>query len=53
MQKHHRLVEQDWRSYGPKGSFRKLVARGGLLSMQARCTYVKEIAQALGISLRS
>jgi len=51
-ERHRRLVEQDWRSYRSKGSFRKLVARGALLSMQARCAYLTEIAQALGISLR-
>jgi len=50
---HLKLVENDWRySYSPRTKLRKLQARGALLSMQARCAYVREVAKALGIPVR-
>lgn len=51
--KHLKAVENDWRhSYGPRTRFRKLQARGAVLSMQARCAYVREVARTLGMPLR-
>jgi DNA-binding PadR family transcriptional regulator len=56
VQKHRALVERDWLwSYVParrNNKFRKLQARGALLSMEARWAYVREVAHALNVSTR-
>jgi DNA-binding PadR family transcriptional regulator len=44
---HRRIVEQDCKSKESQDAFQYLTARGALLSMQARCAFVKELARAV------
>jgi DNA-binding PadR family transcriptional regulator len=51
-QEHLRLVEEDCKLRRSTGNFQYLMARGALLSMRARCAFVREVAKALGLSTR-
>src|SRR6266851_8448210 len=50
-QAHLRVVESDCERRRPKGGFQYLIARGALLSMQSRCAFLQEVADALDIRL--
>jgi DNA-binding PadR family transcriptional regulator len=51
-QEHLRLVEKDCKLRRSAGKFQFLMARGALLSMRARCAFVREVTKALGLSTR-
>jgi DNA-binding PadR family transcriptional regulator len=51
-QAHLRVVEADCRRHRAKGEFRYLMARGALLSMQSRCAFLQEVADALAVHLK-
>ncbi len=51
-QAHLRMVEADCERRRPKGGFQYLIARGALLSMQSRCAFLREAAEALGVRLK-
>jgi len=48
---HLRVVEADCERRRAKGGFRYLIARGAFLSMQSRCAFVQEVADALRMRL--
>jgi DNA-binding PadR family transcriptional regulator len=49
---HLRLVEKDCRAKRSQDTFQHLMARGALLSMQARCAFVREVVRAIERSPR-
>jgi DNA-binding PadR family transcriptional regulator len=51
-QVHLRAVEADCERKRAKGGFQYLMARGALLSMQSRCTFLQEVAQVLEVRLK-
>lgn len=51
-QAHLRSVEADCEQKRAKGGFEYLMARGALLSMQSRCAFLQEVADALDVRLR-
>jgi DNA-binding PadR family transcriptional regulator len=51
-QAHLRAVEADCERKHAKGGFQYLMARGALLSMQSRCTFLQEVAQVLEVRLK-
>jgi DNA-binding PadR family transcriptional regulator len=51
-QAHLRVVEADCKRHRARGGFRYLVARGALLSMQSRCVFLREVADALDVRLK-
>jgi DNA-binding PadR family transcriptional regulator len=51
-QAHLRIVEADCRRRSAKGGFQYLIARGALLSMQSRCAFLNELADALDYRLK-
>ncbi len=52
-QAHLRAVEADCERKRAKRGFQYLMARGALLSMQSRCTFLQEVADVLGVRLKS
>jgi hypothetical protein len=46
-------VEADCERKRAKDEFQYLMARGALLSMQSRCAFLQEVAQALGVRLKA
>jgi DNA-binding PadR family transcriptional regulator len=51
-QAHLGVVEADCRRQRAKGGFQYLTARGALLSMQARCKFLQEVADTLDVHLK-
>ena len=51
MQAHVRTIQADCERKRGKGGFPYLMARGALLSIQSRCIFLKEAAEALGVDL--
>jgi len=49
---HVRTIQADCERKHGKGGFPYLMARGALLSIQSRCIFLKEAAEALGVGLR-
>ena len=45
---HLRVVEEDCRKRGPRGTYPHLMARGAVFMMQARCAWLREVSDALG-----
>jgi DNA-binding PadR family transcriptional regulator len=52
-QAHLRVVEGDCERQRAKGGFQYLMARGALLSMQSRCAFLQEVADALDVRLKN
>ena len=52
-QAHLHVVEADCERKRAKGGFQYLMARGALLSMQSRCAFVQEVAEALDVRLKA
>ena len=52
MQAHVRTIQGDCKRKRGKGGFPYLMARGALLSIQSRCSLLKEVAEAVGVDLR-
>ena len=52
-QAHLRAVEADCEQKRAKDKFQYLMARGALLSMQSRCAFLQEVAEALGVRLKN
>jgi DNA-binding PadR family transcriptional regulator len=50
-QAHLRAVEADCERKRAKRGFQYLMARGALLSMQSRCTFLQEVAETLNVCL--
>jgi DNA-binding PadR family transcriptional regulator len=51
-QAHLRAVEADCERKRARGKFQYLMARGALLSMQSRCTFLREVAEVLAVRLK-
>lgn len=51
-QAHLRLVQADCERKRAAGGFQYLMARGALLSMQSRCAFLEEVAEALDVCLK-
>jgi DNA-binding PadR family transcriptional regulator len=51
LQEHLRLVEEDCEHKRVQGGFAYLMARGALLSMQSRCAFLQEVAEALHVRI--
>jgi len=51
MQAYVRTIQADCGRKRRKGGFPYLMARGAFLSMQSRCSFLKEVAEAIGVDL--